>query len=1261
MSFVLEAVRDKPIGLWMMDDTSPLQDYSGYNRAGTVTGATTAVGLAAGAVFSTVVNKYIVANFDAPVFQQGKEKTPFSLEAWLYPITKTTGEVTQASRTNLMPSPSFEDSSLWASGVGTASVTTTGQFIGSKHLTIAGDGVATSIYRTSIQYQYASSPMGKTFTASMYIKCNTAGYEADVYVSQARTDGSTVIQNRGPGRVALTANVWTRVSTTFTISDSSITDWRMGSALFKTGGGAIAAGVTVDQDGVLFEEASTVNAYFDGSFPNAQWNGTANASTSTLLPISARMNLLNNPHMDVSATYPLQGNVSRQNLAWGDSSNPVGLATGTTVTPGVVADGVTWIRLAVTANSSAFRKYVSLSNLQNNRQYVASWEVYNDTASTISINVDWCDAGSTNYNIAAGQRRIVTATGSRATYDSTFRFTDLELNTLNTSVLVREIIVELGTGFNTYFDGGTTAATYNMAKGASVGAYNSDGSTAIAPSTNTCVANGSANSSVNVSDYFSTGNALQNVKVDMGSVKRIDTVKVWHFFNDGRTYHNTKTEVSEDGVTWTTVFDSAVSGEYPETSAGRTYTLAAPVYARYIRDWSNGSTANGGNHFVEVQAFCLNSSEWTHVWTGTANASVANQRGAGVQWWSLSQGGVSGNQFQLTEGGKTFARFFVPANQQAAIWRLIFGYMFASMVSAGDTVTYRMNIRGGGGYKNLTTPTASITRGDGLNGAGGIFSGVTLTPSWQEVARSMTATTKPDGTAGLYFNLPGGATTEDSWIDIEYALVGIGDSATYPTVFTGDSPGAEWSGIAGGSFARMLASEGPQQILSNSGQYDGLTMNGTKIAFGTKYLTSGEAKIEYDLQVPRAVHVFGIHSPDKNSLYVDGKLVGEVAISEDQKKDKFIATDGKLYSGTTLSSKGLMLNGVAAYSYPVPAESVARHYSAGRRNVGPAGMHTFGGIVIPVSKNMADVLVERKWNSGADWKNATLNGTVVDSDRLVPQFSNGVSVKGMWIDNCDLYDAGTANTINSVNLMWDGEGAVVEASLDNVTWETAERGKNLAIIPAGFNPTNKELLVRVSFPGGIAGDTSYVDNLTVTVFKTGVSQAPGGRTVTYTQPAYVQDNYTPIELRDDWGVKLPLSTGNVTISADTTEDARVMRTAEIWIKPLADLNTTFNVNAAQIYQNGVAASPALKTGQWVLLHLVLATDSTGILLINGPAQIGQVTIYDTALTAAQVSDIYTSYVGVPAWRVGDNSVFAVAQSPEAANIYAHNWAIESSG
>ena len=65
------------------------------------------------------------------------------------------------------------------------------------------------------------------------------------------------------------------------------------------------------------------------------------------------------------------------------------------------------------------------------------------------------------------------------------------------------------------------------------------------------------------------GSRLHYVQLDLGAVYSVNKVNVWHYSCDGRTYHNTKTEVSENGTDWYTVFDSAVSGEYAETASGR--------------------------------------------------------------------------------------------------------------------------------------------------------------------------------------------------------------------------------------------------------------------------------------------------------------------------------------------------------------------------------------------------------------------------------------------------------------------------------------------------------------------------------------------------------------------------------------------------------------------------------------------------------------------------------------------------------------------
>jgi hypothetical protein len=67
---------------------------------------------------------------------------------------------------------------------------------------------------------------------------------------------------------------------------------------------------------------------------------------------------------------------------------------------------------------------------------------------------------------------------------------------------------------------------------------------------------------------------------DLGAIYNIEYVQIWHYYADGRTYHNNKTEVSRDGANWITIFDTDVSGEYAETSTGRTtycYRAETPI------------------------------------------------------------------------------------------------------------------------------------------------------------------------------------------------------------------------------------------------------------------------------------------------------------------------------------------------------------------------------------------------------------------------------------------------------------------------------------------------------------------------------------------------------------------------------------------------------------------------------------------------------------------------------------------------------------
>ncbi len=88
-------------------------------------------------------------------------------------------------------------------------------------------------------------------------------------------------------------------------------------------------------------------------------------------------------------------------------------------------------------------------------------------------------------------------------------------------------------------------------------------------------------STVSTEQFYITGPLPpQWIMVDLGSIRTdIAIISVWHYYTDSRTYHGTKTEVSPDGVTWFTLFNSASSGEYPETATGHTVPVTYSGFA----------------------------------------------------------------------------------------------------------------------------------------------------------------------------------------------------------------------------------------------------------------------------------------------------------------------------------------------------------------------------------------------------------------------------------------------------------------------------------------------------------------------------------------------------------------------------------------------------------------------------------------------------------------------------------------------------------
>lgn len=446
---------------------------------------------------------------------------------------------------------------------------------------------------------------------------------------------------------------------------------------------------------------------------------------------------------------------------------------------------------------------------------------------------------------------------------------------------------------------------------------------------------------------------------------------------------------------------------------------------------------------------------------------------------------------------------------------------------------------------------------------------------------------------------------------------------------------------------------GNQSILSHDGIFDGLSINGTVIRFGTSYLTQGNAFCDYDLIFYRRAHVVGVHTFDQNQLWVNGQLVASVDITDAQKADTYVATDGYLYSGYTTSTQEIAMNGVAFYA-SLDGDQIYQNYLAGtevpsQQTVFPQ----YGGAIIDIDKSDGNIFLSESWDTSDDFDEGLKNNVEYSDTLIVPTYVSGTSAAGSWTVAVPL-DLRGDTSIHGVAVTWDGRYITVDYSLDGTSWSAATNGKLVSIIANNYNPTNKDLQIRVNFAGGSTADPAYLDKLSVVGFRDNTINNITARTVTASHPSILREDTEPFEYRDDGGVYL--NGGTLTIGTDGSTDPEVARTLEVWLKPVSG-TTTISV-AGTKYRNG-ALDSTLPNGEWSLIHYVAAADITTNITIAGDCIVNSVVLYPTALSATEVDAVWDAYTGAAALRLLDTGSVSVTEGATPSSIYAHDWSIDT--
>lgn len=443
------------------------------------------------------------------------------------------------------------------------------------------------------------------------------------------------------------------------------------------------------------------------------------------------------------------------------------------------------------------------------------------------------------------------------------------------------------------------------------------------------------------------------------------------------------------------------------------------------------------------------------------------------------------------------------------------------------------------------------------------------------------------------------------------------------------------------------------RIFSRASTNDGLYFDGKSIQFATKYATAGEARCSYTPLVMEKFDVVGVHTQSRNSLYVNGALVSEVDITAAQQADQYTNNSSNFVSSS--DNGEFLINAVFATPLPLDAAKVRELYDFANDRHEDEVPAAYDGQTFNVSCDYRFPYINLEFDAFEEWNLGQVSSAQIVPNQVIASFYNNLTVAGNWQYSLPLSKNGTGTFVDNISLDWQGSNVTFETSFNGGAWTAAVKREKLTNVPNNVTMTNQTLQIRAVFASGQT--EAYLSRLSVRAFATNSLIQSWTRSITLNNVVSM-NNYQPMRLRADNGARV---VGSIIFNADPATTATNPMTVEFWMKKEGSIAHNLT-GITGTFVNGVTSSGVnenVSNGEWVLVHYTLSAPQTTFQL-TGPVQIGTVTFYETALTAAQVSSIYYDYTGKNKSVVPDSNTLSVSELSAQPKTYAYDWSVSNS-
>lgn len=474
-------------------------------------------------------------------------------------------------------------------------------------------------------------------------------------------------------------------------------------------------------------------------------------------------------------------------------------------------------------------------------------------------------------------------------------------------------------------------------------------------------------------------------------------------------------------------------------------------------------------------------------------------------------------------------------------------------------------------------------------------------------------------------------------------------------------------------------------VIGHLGTSDGIIFDGQAISFVTDHGVSGRAEAKhYPRFTGKSFHVVGVHTAQRNELYVDGVRVASVDLTEEQANTNYqvVSAPGYLYSGSAPGS--IIVDAVAVYDYALPTRQIKLHFLWGRDALDfKSVVSSNQGNYWALTDAFSDIEYEFSFPDKNTWESGlSASVNIIDNAVYADINEQGLSIESVW-QNGFIADF-VEERINGSKIEWSGKGfVIVETSINGgTTWSEAISGREVEGLYEGRPTTGLSVEVRVTFPAGQAESVS-LEYLSIKLYRDRSSIGSDSNLVidwseSVTLSSY---EYQPIDYVDAMGANLYSGIGQIS--------SHTIRVIEMFVKvrsqpddpatlfdmrPGGDTGNPFlrssgNVwsrsTGSTVYVNGKSVTvaeleTAIPVGEWTHIAQVFPSDISAPVIIGTglDLQLGFVATYTNPAVAPA---LYGYHLGSNISKVADSGMITMTDSTDAVKIYSHSWSVTGSG